>query len=95
MNFEDLLVVLHFLLFTAEKLNESLGSLQAVRVPLSQLGGEHLSRKKSQGCTWSGERPWNLVEEGRCSQRTEKSGNIIPPGDIPAKTYRFNSSSLV
>jgi len=40
MNFEDLLVVLNFLLFAAEKLNESLGSLQAVRVPLSQLGGE-------------------------------------------------------
>ena len=40
MNFEDLLVVLRFLLFAAEKLNESLGSLQAVRVPLFQLGGE-------------------------------------------------------
>ena len=40
MNFEDLLVVLRFLLFAAEKLNESLGSSHAVRVPLFQSGGE-------------------------------------------------------
>ena len=40
MNFDDLLVVLRFLLFTAGKLNECLGLLQAVVVPLLQPGGE-------------------------------------------------------
>ena len=40
MNFEDLLVVLGLLLFTVDKFKESLGTQQAMGVPLLLFGGD-------------------------------------------------------